>query len=70
MSLKKETLPRRPVKKVVFCPLNFRLFFNTFYKRLDVPSVSLLDVKEFFDNATKLIPYLANLNEALLEYLK
>ncbi|MEM1626856.1 MAG: ATP-binding protein [Sulfolobaceae archaeon] len=70
VSLKKETLPGRPLKKVVFYPLNFRLFFNIFYKKLNVPSVSFLNVKEFFNNTTKLIPYLADLNRALLEYLK
>jgi len=70
VSLKKETLPGRPLNKVILYPLNFRMFFDIYFKKLNVNTSSILDVKKFYNDAIKLVPYLAELNRALLEYLK
>lgn len=70
VSLLKETLPGRPLRKTVFYPLNFRVLYNTFYRRLEIPTISILSVEEFYRNATKLSPYLNELNKALLEYVR
>ncbi|WP_221290569.1 ATP-binding protein [Stygiolobus caldivivus] len=70
VSLKKETLPGRPIRKLVYYPLNFRVFFNTFYKRLNAPTLSPSDVKGFFNASAKLAPYLSELNRGLLDYVK
>ena len=68
-NLKKETLPGRPLRKVAFLPLNFRTFFNTFYKKLEVETVSVFDLKKFYTTSLKLVPYLSELNRALLDYV-
>lgn len=70
VSLKKETLPGRPLKKVVFYPLNFRVLYNLFFRKIELPTLNVFDVKEFYKNAIKLSPYLNELNKALLEYVK
>ncbi|WP_373279950.1 ATP-binding protein [Metallosphaera hakonensis] len=68
--LRRETLPGRPLNKVMMYPLNFRLFFDTFFRRLNVNTASLFDVKGFYSNALRLVPYIAELNRALMEYLR
>ncbi len=68
-SLYMETLPGRPIDKVVLFPLNFRVFFNTFYRKLEVASSDLKSVEAFAEAAVKLIPYLNQLNAALYRYL-
>ncbi|BBG25200.1 ATP-binding protein [Sulfuracidifex tepidarius] len=71
VSLKKETLPGRPLMKVSFLPLNFRMFFDIFFKKsLNVGASNVLDMKGLQANAMKLVPYLGELNKALFEYLK
>ncbi len=70
VSLKKETLPGRPLRKIVFFPLNFRMFFDIFFKKLNVNTFPISDVKGFYANAIKLVPYVTELNRALLEYIK
>ncbi|MGC9174971.1 MAG: ATP-binding protein [Thermoprotei archaeon] len=69
VSLYKEALPGRPIKKVVLYPLNFRVFFEAFYRRLEVPSLDVGNVKRIAEVAVKLIPYLNELNSALSRYL-
>ncbi|WP_449463079.1 AAA family ATPase [Tardisphaera miroshnichenkoae] len=68
-SLYRETLPGRPINKIVLYPLNFRVFFNTFCGKLEVASSDFKNVKAFAEAAVKLIPYLNQLNAALCRYL-
>ncbi len=70
VSLKKETLPGRPLKKVVFYPLNFKVLYNLFHRKIELPPLNVLNVEEFYRNAIRLSPYLNELNRALLEYVK
>ena len=70
VALKKETLPGRSIRKAIFYPLNFRVVFNTFHRKLDARRVPLTDVRGLFEEAVKLVPYLAELNRALLEYVR
>ncbi|AWS00474.1 AAA family ATPase [Metallosphaera hakonensis JCM 8857 = DSM 7519] len=70
VSLKRETLPGRPLRKVAFLPLNFRMFFDIYFKKLDVVSSSVMNVRGFYERAVKLVPHIAELNRALLEYVK
>ncbi|MFP3205354.1 MAG: ATP-binding protein [Metallosphaera yellowstonensis] len=70
VSLMKETLPGRPLSKVVLYPLNFRVIFNVFFRELNLPKVPLSDIKGFYNTSTKLLPHLPQLNRALMEYVK
>jgi len=70
INLRKERLPGRPIKKFVFYPVNFRVYFNTFIKRLDVPRVDITEKERMYEVALHLSPYIAELNKALLEYVK
>jgi predicted AAA+ superfamily ATPase len=70
VSLKKETLPGRPIRKAVFYPLNFRVFYDVFFGKIGFPTLNVLQVDEFYRNAIKLSPYLDRLNKALLEYVR
>jgi predicted AAA+ superfamily ATPase len=71
LSLRKETLPGRPITKKIFYPLNFRVYYDTFYgKKVDLPPTNALDVEAFYGVALKLAPYLNELNRALFEYVK
>lgn len=70
VNLYKETLPGRPIQKVIFYPLNFRNYFNIFYKRLEVPTVKVYERDKIFEYSVRLLPYISELNKALLEYVK
>lgn len=71
VNLLKETLPGRPIKKVVFYPLNFRTYFNIYFKKLQVKEVKdLKDVKSLYESAKTLIPYINNLNIAFRRYIE
>lgn len=70
INLRKEMLPGRPIKKYVFYPLNFRVYFNTFYKKLIQDHVKVDEKDELYENALKLLPYISELNKALLEYIR
>jgi len=70
VNLKKEMLPGRPIKKFVFYPLNFRVYFNTFVKRLDVPRVDVTEKDKMYELALRLSPYISEFNKALMEYVK
>ncbi|QXJ35229.1 putative P-loop NTPase [Saccharolobus shibatae] len=63
-------LPGRPIKKYVFYPLNFRAYFNIFYKKLIQDHVKVDEKDELYENALKLLPYISELNKALLEYVR
>ncbi|BDC18503.1 ATP-binding protein [Acidianus sp. HS-5] len=69
-SLLRETLPGRPIKKVVYYPLNFRVFFSTFFTRIKASTVKLFNVKGVYEASLKLLPYLSELNRALLAYVR
>jgi len=70
INLRKEMLPGRPIKKFIFYPLNFRVYFNTFVKRLDVTRVDVTEKERMYEVALRLSPYIAELNKAFLEYVK
>lgn len=68
VSLLNETFPGRRIAKKVFYPLNFLVYFNTFCRNLDVSVIEITRVEELFENAKKLIPYLPELNRALVNF--
>jgi predicted AAA+ superfamily ATPase len=68
MYLMKETLPGRPLKKLVFYPLNFRMYFNIFFRKRLNAKVNLFDLKDTYEKGKELLPYLQELNTALLRY--
>jgi len=70
VNLKKEMLPGRPIKKFVFYPLNFRVYFNTFVKRLDIPRVDVTEKDKMYEIALRLSPYISEFNKALIEYIR
>ncbi|AEE93033.1 AAA+ family ATPase [Acidianus hospitalis W1] len=70
VSLLKETLPGRPLNKIIYYPLNFRVFFNTFFTKLKATTVQIYDVKSVYNYAIKLLPYISELNRALLVYVR
>jgi predicted AAA+ superfamily ATPase len=70
VSLRKETLPGRPIRKAMFHPMNFRVFYDVFYGKIGLPTLNILQVEEFYRSAVKLSPYLDRLNKALLEYVR
>lgn len=69
VSLYRETLPGRPINKVVMYPLNFRAYFDAFYRKLELPPQDLANVSALASAADKLIPYLNQLNSAFNRYL-
>ncbi|AAY81079.1 ATP-binding protein [Sulfolobus acidocaldarius] len=71
MYLMKETLPGRPLKKLVFYPLDFRTYFNVFFQnKINVDRINLFNLKESYEKAKDLLPYLQELNTALLRYVE
>ena len=70
INLKKEMLPGRPIKKFVFYPLNFRVYFNTFVKKLNIPHVDVTEKDKMYENALRLSPYISEFNKALTEYIR
>ena len=70
-SLLKETFPGRDLVRVVFLPLQFRDYFNLFYGSLEVRGTrDLTDIAEFYKTSLELMPYIDDLNKALLEYVQ
>ncbi|MCH1771563.1 MULTISPECIES: ATP-binding protein [Metallosphaera] len=70
LNLSRETLPGRPLRKVVYYPLNFRVYFDLFTRKLDVPTLPVTSPREIMKEAKKLIPHLSALNKALLSYVE
>ena len=63
-------LPGRPIKKFVFYPLNFRVYFNTFVKKLDIPRVDIIEKDKMYKNALHLSSYISEFKKALMEYVR
>ncbi|QGA55500.1 AAA family ATPase [Sulfolobus sp. E5-1-F] len=72
INLRKEMLPGRPIKKYAFYPLNFRVYFNTFYRKLlsEGDHIRIDEKDKIYELAINLSPYISELNKALLEYVK
>ncbi|MCG3109194.1 hypothetical protein L3N51_01484 [Metallosphaera sp. J1] len=70
ISLSRETLPGRSLRKTVYYPLNFRMYFNLFSRKLEAPTVPVNDLEGMLGEARKLLPHLSSLNKALLDYLE
>lgn len=68
--LKRETLPGRPIRKVIYYPLNFRAYFDLFFKKISSAQPQLHNVDAFYREAVKLVPYMDELNRALLGYIR
>ncbi|WP_338604571.1 ATP-binding protein [Sulfolobus tengchongensis] len=71
INLYRETLPGRPIHKFIYYPLNFRVYFNTFFKKIiDIPTINIQEMDKMYEYAIRLIPYISELNRVLLEYIK
>lgn len=74
ISLQKETLPGRNIKKVFFYPLSFSEYTNLFYKsdlkNTKTEEVDLLKKDKFYEKARNLLPYVKELNRYMDTYLK
>lgn len=70
-SLLKETFPGREITRRVFLPLQFREYFNTFYEKipLEFENVNLEDIRSTYEKSLTLMPYISDLNRALLSYV-
>ncbi len=70
-SLYSETLPGRPIRKLSFYPLNFRMYYRIFHGGvLGVGTAAITDPEQVYAETLKLVPYLSELNRALLEYVQ
>jgi predicted AAA+ superfamily ATPase len=73
ISLQKETLPGRDIKKRVFYPLSFSEYTNLFYKsdiKSEVPGIDIVKKDKFYEKARNLLPYVKELNRHLDTYLR
>ncbi|QRF75021.1 hypothetical protein Thermo_00514 [Thermoplasmatales archaeon] len=70
-SLLKKTFPGREITRRVFTPLQFREYFNTFYEKipLEFENVNLEDIRSTYEKSLRLMPYISDLNIALLSYV-
>jgi hypothetical protein len=69
VSLQKETLPGRDIKKLIFYPLNFREFVDLFYKKLSSSTPKLENFDDMYRSAMDTMPYINELNRYLDIYM-
>ncbi len=69
VSLQKERLPGRVVKKT-FNPLSFREYFDLFSKKITSEKPEITKIKEFYENAMQIMPYVKELNGFLHNYIQ
>lgn len=73
ISLQKETLPGRNIKKRLFYPLSFSEYVNLFYKsfiKSKSAGVNILKKDGFYKNALRLLPHVKELNKHMDTYLR
>ena len=70
ISLLKETFPGRNIAKVIFLPMQFKEYFDLFFKKIDVDTdIDIRKVGDFYKLSLKVSPYIEELNHALEQYL-
>jgi hypothetical protein len=74
ISLQKETLPGRNIKKRFFYPLSFSEYIDLFYKSdlktKQVEGIDILRKDKFYEKARDLLPYVKELDRHMDAYLK
>ncbi|MDE1768864.1 MAG: ATP-binding protein [Candidatus Micrarchaeota archaeon] len=71
ISLQKETLPGRNIKKKFFYPMNLSEYVSLFYStKLQPKPASILQKDRFYDNALEVLPHVKELNRYLDVYLR
>ena len=69
MSLQKETLPGRNIKKRYFYPLSFREYVDLFYGKIkNAKTIDLNNIEEAYKASTNLMPHLSEINRLFESY--
>lgn len=69
LALKKELLPGRNIDKIIFYPLNFREYFELFYKKVSNKTINITNIKELFEEALRISTSINEFNKAFEEYI-